>query len=809
MKSGFVIVFLAALLLIPGGFSVSAKPVFKSSGTEAGMVRLIRSDEVPDFYPPQWRDNRLFFSGHSKDGGFEVSEMNPVSGRKETVVSGVRGAKWIARSDKYFALSQQGGSGDLLMLFDRKTGEKIAQIKYKSPVKWGEIIDGRLVVISGSHQKVNDAVFFSLPDLEVNESKKIDDFNEIRSWKDRYVAAGKRVTVYDRDFNKIACSENLYKAGSEKGNFCETGPVSICCDKAVVAAGCGNIFIYSLPALILENAIPSFCGSPALAAGDGLIFAAPSYQQGKRCHTRVFDLNTGQLLSVLPVEATELLTADDKIVAFVRRPGGKAEIRAYEYDAGRLRDRQRRINEARRAYEKASVIMEQNEDLYKALDVLDLSPAMGLVKEDGLSEDVMDILFQYGIWLSETYDQYEKAKPVFEFLEKHVQNKEVDPYLSVVELKEKIMRGECGRKSVGEQVLHTPFGEKLALGSPAALKQKVDFGEFPRLFKFYGDKIYVGRRGRRKGHSYTDSAVSLAVLDRKTLSLIRQTDIVSYDSEYQDYIRDIAVDDSYIYVSLGGREGDGDRINFVILDRRSLDVLEKLHIDSFMDVRITGPPYFFNPGMFCSTFERDRVSRRDLYKYECVDGKFVPVKYVIKQGRELEPSAATENYLVVEDTSPGDRDVFRFYHMREKKEPITFDAHSGYNVVSLPGRDEVLLKGFDEDKISFSVFDIPNRENRNIIRLKSVFKRRTPVAAAGEKHIFIGYGRDLIIIDIDRHEVVKYICGFIEEGFADNGNGSDANQIVRIIIDDNRLIALTLSGINSRIVEWEKLLDGQ
>lgn len=48
--------------------------------------------------------------------------------------------------------------------------------------------------------------------------------------------------------------------------------------------------------------------------------------------------------------------------------------------------------------------------------------------------------------------------------------------------------------------------------------------------------------------------------------------------------------------------------------------------------------------------------------------------------------------------------------------------------------------------------------------------------------------------------------GFIKEGFAENSNGNDANQIVRIIIDGNRLIALTLSRVNSRIVEWEKLL---
>ncbi|MFW5908668.1 MAG: hypothetical protein ACOCR8_03415 [Desulfosalsimonas sp.] len=810
MKPGFVIVFLVALLFVPAGYSASSEPALKSSGTETGLVWLMRSDEVLGLYPPKWRDNKLFFPKYNKHGGFDIFEMDPVSGRKQIVVSGVKGAKWVAQNDKYLAVcEEQGGAKDLLVLYDRKTGDKIAQVKHKSSVKWGKITEGHMVVVSGSGKNKNEAVFFSLPDLGTVESKKIDDFNEIRSWEDRYVAAGKHITVYDRDFNVIARSENLHKTGLERGAFCETGPLRICGDKAVVAAGCGDILIYSLPALILENVIPSFCGSPVLAAGNGLIFAAPRYQQGKQCPTRVFDLNTGQLLSVLPVEATELFGADGKIIAFVRKPGEKAEVRAYDYDAGRLRDRQRRLDEVRRAYEKASDIMEQSADLYKALDVLDLSPAMGLVKEDRLPEDVIDILFQYGVWLSKSYDQYEQAKPVFGFLKKHVEHRNIEPYFSVIALKEKIMRRGCSGQKISEQNLQMPFGEKLAFGGPDALKQNVDFGAFPRLFKFYGDKIYVGRRGRRKGHSHIDSAVSLAVLDRKTLSLIRQTKLVPYDSEYQDYIRDMAIDNSYIYVSLGYRKGYGDRINFAVLDRKSLVVLEKLHIDSFMDVRIAGPPYFFNPKMFCSIFDSGTVNRRDLYKYECVGNKFVPVRYIIKQGRELEPSAATENYLVVADTSPRDRDVFRFYHMRGKKEPITFDAHSGYSVASLPGRDEVLLKGFDEDTISFSIFDIPNRENRNIIHLKSVFKRRTPVAAAGEDHIFIGYGRDLIIIDIDKQEVVKYICGFIEEGFADNGNGSDANQIVRIIIDDNRLIALTLSGVNSRIIEREKLLAGQ
>jgi len=69
-----------------------------------------------------------------------------------------------------------------------------------------------------------------------------------------------------------------------------------------------------------------------------------------------------------------------------------------------------------------------------------------------------------------------------------------------------------------------------------------------------------------------------------------------------------------------------------------------------------------------------------------------------------------------------------------------------------------------------------------------------------------------MVFDIPSRTLRKYIRNFVPEPFQDNGNGYrfDRNRIDRLLIDQGRLITLTFSGKNSRIVRLSDLLaDGK
>jgi hypothetical protein len=76
--------------------------------------------------------------------------------------------------------------------------------------------------------------------------------------------------------------------------------------------------------------------------------------------------------------------------------------------------------------------------------------------------------------------------------------------------------------------------------------------------------------------------VSSPVLDRDTLEQFAEIPIAPDDDDYQDSIGSIAADENRIYVSIEYRyeDEDPDRTNFVVIDKASLEVLKRAHIDA-------------------------------------------------------------------------------------------------------------------------------------------------------------------------------------------------------------------------------------
>lgn len=766
-----------------------------------------------DDHAPQWEDNRLIFSGYNKGGNnFDVYELDPVTGKEEAIIKDKHAAKFIARNEKYLIVSEKGRMANPLVVYNVKTGEKIKQIKLRNYINWAKIYNNQLVIIQGSRwgrNETSEVTFFSLPDLKVTKTTSILGGNDIQAWKDNIVSIGYSISIYDSNFNKVAESEDLPSKNPTRNLSCSSGPIRVHKDKAVAVSTCGDIRIYNLPSLKLERIIPSFSNHVTLAVDNDLIFSAPHYKDGLSGGTRVFDINTGSQIAVLPIQATDLFSIDNKLIAVKRIFATRSEISVYKYDQNMLRSVNARFDKVRAAYKKAVISVDKGGDIYEAIEICNSAAIKGLVNENNLPKDVLEIIYRYAIWLSETYDQYSQATPVFEYVSKFMGKVEISSYIETIKLKEKIL-GNKQEVNVKESLLDSsPFSQVLSYGSTKAKNRNVDFGAFTRLFKFHEDKIYIGRWGSRNGHRHVDSASSIAVYDRKTLTFIDEADIVPYDPEYQDTIRNIAIDNNYIYLSIEYRYDDPDRVNFVILDKESLKILKELHVDNFMDDQITDSPYLFDEKLFCNTFDLVQIEKGNLVDYVCV--RKLPINHneLLKRNagihETIKPHASTKNYLVVKGVGRENRGNLTFYYKYKPEDPISYYGNNDIDVYSLPKRDELLIKNKGGNGAYF-LYDVTSGIKKNIIKLKSLHNK-TPAIATNDHFIFIGYGRDLIIINIDDHKVVRYISGYISEGFESNGHGVDVNKISRVIVDNDRLIALTFSGVNTRLAKWEDLVE--
>lgn len=771
--------------------------------TSICLVNAYNNYRIDD-YNPIWLNGKLIFSGYNNGGNnFNITELDPIAGKDNVIVKDKYGAQYITENDNYFIYREKGRFAHPLIVVSKSSNEELKRIKLKSPIIWAKIINEQLVIIQGSRfgrNKSSEVIFFGLPELKKIKSRKIVGGNDIQIWKNHVISVGQEIGIYDEGFNEISLSEKLPGKHPERNIICSGGPIQIYENKLIAVATCGDIRIYSLPGLTLERVIPRFSTHLALTVNNGLIFAAPQYQGGELGDTRVFNLDTGIQVSSLPVNATSLYSVNNKLIALTKKFSKKSEIKVYEYDTELLTDINEKFNKIRASYEISKRIIEDNNDVYKAIEICNSVAINSLIQEENLPDDIIDILYQHAIWLSETYDQYNDAKPIFEYLEENNFDKETESYLLTVELKDMVINVADSESIQLEKIKGPKLSETIYYGSKNTTRKSINFGSFTGLIKAHEDKIYIGRWGSRNGHSYSDAASSLAIYDRTTWSLIKEIDIVPYNSEQQDSIRDIAVDDRYIYLSIEYRYPEPERINFIILDKEKYKVVEKFHVNSFTDDRIINKPYSFVPEMFCNIFNISETEIRNYNDYSCIpDNQHT-------NDKNIEIIAATENFDIVEEGRFTNDRAFKFYHKHKDVESRTFRVSKNESIYNLSYQDKIMLVKYIDGVGKFSIFDILNNKKKNIINLK-MLNNKFPSFISNSKYIFISYGKDLIIIDIDSQKLIKYIHNFILEGFENNGNGVDLNKISRLIIDKDRLIALTFSGLNSRLVNWKELIE--
>lgn len=283
-------------------------------------------------------NEHVYFSQYGKSGNnFDVVTLNLENQKAETIVKEYPRGRFIAQSDKYFVISQEGRFAESLVVIDLESRKPITQKSLKGRGRsWAEIQANRLTLIQGNpnagggNAYETSALIFELPTLRLLKSTKILGGNIVKAWNGKILSLGyQQLVVYDEELNE------LFKIPMPPtkivGNTsCKTaGPIYTYQEKAVIIGNCGEILVYDLPSRQHQHTIPSYANLSAVTVVNGLIFTAPISETHPTESVHVHDLISGKLLAVLPINATDLFAIGNRLLTVQRTFLGPSRMALY------------------------------------------------------------------------------------------------------------------------------------------------------------------------------------------------------------------------------------------------------------------------------------------------------------------------------------------------------------------------------------------------------------------------------------------------------------------------------------------------
>lgn len=775
----------------------------------------------PVDYPITPYDGRLYFSQPDKSGkGFDIVALDMADQSTEYILRRRAGGHFIAQSDRYLVIGEKERLTSPLAVIERRSGERLKankSLKLQQDISWARIRGNRLIAIQGTwlgngYASKAPAVVLELPSLKVLRSVEIIGGNDVQAWDGKILSLGTDLAAYDDNFNEQFRITLPRRKTGEGGSCTATGPLRIYGNKAVIVANCGELLIYDLPTRQLERTIPSHALAYAVAIVDGLIFTTPSSEGKQRDRTHVHDLYTGRQLAVLPINATDLFGKGDRLLAVEREFAKPSTMTLYAIDAEKLRNGLWRVERVLKECQQAETLLQASGDLYGAIESCRATGIDGMVDEAKQNRAVLSALSKYALWLSRTFDRSRDAKQLLEALRKITSSREINRALAEVRLKSRVLEGnELGLVSTDE--LQTEFARALDTGSrlPRAATKNVEFGAFPNLFHFSGDRVYIGRFGCR---GCSEEGASIGVLDRNSFEQVASIPIAPDDLDFQDSIASIAADRNRIYASISYRQAQIGRPNFVAIDKASLNILKKAQVEAPASLLFDrGPLLACNCSSTaeqnCKTINPETAEVADLADLVCVTSGSSEVNAVARLHGQTARShrflALTSDYLVGRASGATDA-PYVVYPRKAGGKPKSMQLAPQVSLdwpISISGNNILVTENVHKGQL-IKLVNIPDGTSRTLIGLPTSHSR-IPVPLLHDQTLLVGLGRDLLIFDLRNNRLRRYIKNFIPAVFKDNGFGLDTHRIARLMIDRDRLIALTFYGQNSRIVPLASL----
>lgn len=766
----------------------------------------------------------LVYSHYDNNGNTKsIAQLDFTTGRWFNLVEGKRDPILIAQDSKYIVFHIPHSASFPIEVVNRKTGASLSKIRLSRTVQEAFIDGNRLVLFQGqtAPYSFRQAIaIFELPSLKLIQETSLPGFNLISTQNNRIYTSFSANAKYDlmvfdhqfKELGRLIIPQPLEKINSS----CQPNIAQNENDRAVLIVNCGEIHILNLKSFSVEHSIPRYSFFYSMALYKGLIFTTAIDQTSENLNSIVvFDMDAGKEIARLPIYASSIaikgntLLAAGKPVSIGRDASWPMET--YQINAGVIRKGQWQIERVLKQCQQAEIQLDKTKDLYGAINLCKTAGIEGLIDKSATSPSILSALKQYALWLSQTLDKGRDAIRILDKLQAIKPDRKIGSALNEVLLKTKVIEGkEFGDLSTQEQ--QTNFAHVLVQGSQLvkARTKTIEFGAFPNLFYFSGDRIYVGRYGCG---GCLGGGASIGIFDRNTLDEVASVLIAPEDQDYQDNITSITSDDNKIYASVGYRYEQAGRPNFFVIDKKSLKVVKKVQIDSALMLFSDGEKIM---SCGCHFTTDQHCSLLDLVKLKSVNaqGKFCiqnehdnnsVASFDETTGSQSKFVAITKDYLVARSQEP--KNATYVFYPKSGGQPILAQQGLGDALEWPVSVDEnfILIREATLGGQLIKLVSVPTGAVKTLFGLP-ITPSRFPVGILHKRMLFVGYGRDLLVFDFETNRLKRYIRNFISaDKFKGNDNRSDEYRINRLIIDQGRLIALTFYGKNSRIIQLADL----
>ncbi len=742
------------------------------------------NDFRPQYGTTKIIDGKFYFSQYGKSGNnYDVVSIDIKKLSVEYIAREYPSAIFVAENDKYAIIQTQGTVVRPLVVIDKVTGASVAKLKISSPIIWAKIDNNTLTAIQSGTDK--NLIKFRLPDLKITEIANFEASSDLSMWnKNLVVLARGKVNVFDENFN-LRSSLTLKNEESIEGNSCAGSPLRVVGDKAILIVNCGNIQIYDLKTQKWERTIPPYDAFYSLAAyrNEFLLVAATTKESTGKM--RVFNVNSGKEMAIIPIKGSYIFSHDNYLLSMDFNFSGTSPITVYAINKDPIMSGTYYSNNLFLECQKAADIA-QTGDIYKAIDLCEAAGLKGAIRNGDALVGLGKYIRLYGIWLSNTYASATDAIPILEhsidsqsalITERVTEAKLKSRYIHIEESgNSKLAQVDSSLQGTNSALSNdekqTEFGKALSVARPASKTVSIDFGSFSNLLYFDRDKVYIGK---------WEKQVALQVYNRHDFSFIKSIVIEGANDETQPIIDSITTDEKSIFLSIHRRWKDDSNIDFVTIDKKTLEIIKKGSIGVLSLFSDQDKLYSCNcePYGECHSIDKQSFTFLLEPEWQCISqGTSDQASLARKLPREGQ--ASKDNYQVVK-TGQGDLSDSLILH----EYPKVFNTPNAKGTIS---KISIQKEAANGGRTLMDLMHSPNSP---------------PILYVYKNDLYIGNGRDLIVYDVNEYRLKKYMKDFISNERDNNCCGVDQNKITRFLLDHGRLIVITFNGKNSKILNLD------
>lgn len=625
------------------------------------------------------------------------------------------------------------------------------------------------------------------------------------------IGIGNQIVIYDKDANPIHRGDNKLE--------CQLGMSGTVKGRLFFSDICGKIYeydiktyerktVFDLGALDIRSGLHKFSALNFDINEDGLLIAVHS---NKESYPKLIDIKSGRLLKTLTVKnIPDFIMIDDYMLYFIYRDwvvGKKSKIEVYSIDKSALYSDTYYADHLKKEHERALQLYRETKDFYRAIEVMENADILSMIKGESQfdSPAKIAILNDYAYFLSLTYDRYKEAIPLLEQTI-NLSKDRASVYINMADVYYKLYKYEkpekeslqkandyyetykrlMSEKGQAGNILKRSFTELEEKSLVKELDIDINGTNLNNLL-FWKDKIFAGEYDCYGSDSTGNPKVH--VYNRDNYALIKELIISECDTEQQDTIGSLAVEDNKLFITTGYRYEDDKRPNFFVYDLKTFENIEKSHKKTERTEK-----YFLNSNI-------SRVKEGYSEYFELSGKTFERIKggYITNN----------KKYLITRSV-PDKEKKFHVYNLRtlEMDEDIDLFKERASFLLFDDSSDKIAIRYFTSPKTLIEIYDIKNKQRRNILSFDNDSGRLItiiPILTTYKHYLIVAYRRDIIFYDTKKMEIAEVVKNVIPEYKSEDERKH--NRIDNLIIDKDkqRLLILTLSGQHNSFIDLDFL----